>query len=192
MTKHLLPALLLALLTAAAPIHAEEAAAPKGPLDFTLKNIDGEDTPLSKYAGKVVLMVNVASECGLTKQYKELQALHEQYGEQGLAVIGIPANNFGNQEPGTDAEIKEFCSSRFRVTFDMFSKISVKGDDIHPLFAWLTSEKTNKEFAGDIGWNFNKFLIGRNGQVIARFGPRTAPDDKDVIAAIEKALAEKV
>lgn len=191
MTRWTLCVALLAAFSAAGTAPAGETAAPAGPLGFTVKDIDGNDVALDKYAGKVVMIVNVASKCGLTPQYTALQELHEKYGEQGLAVLGFPANNFGNQEPGTNEEIKEFCSTRYRVTFDMFGKISVKGDDIHPLFAWLTDGKTNGDFAGDIGWNFNKFLIGRDGKVIARFNPRTKPDDKEVVEAIEKALAEK-
>jgi len=134
--------------------------------DFTMKSIDGEDIPLSRYRGKALLIVNVASKCGLTPQNAGLQELHEKYGGKGLTILGFPANNFGGQEPGANAEIKEFCSANFGVEFPMFEKISVKGDNIHPLYAFLTGEKTNPQFHGDIRWNFTKFLIARSGKVI--------------------------
>jgi glutathione peroxidase len=172
----------------AAPIAVTEEPAVKSPLDFTVKTIDGADKPLTDYKGSVVMIVNVASKCGLTPQYEKLQALHDKYSEKGLKILGFPANNFMGQEPGTNEEIKFFCSSKYNVEFDMFSKISVKGDDIDPLYAFLTGEDTNAGFAGDIGWNFEKFLIGRDGKVAARFNPRTAPDDTKVIEAIESAL----
>ncbi|HVJ81740.1 MAG TPA: glutathione peroxidase [Planctomycetia bacterium] len=157
-------------------------------LNFTVKSIDGKDVKLSKYAGKVVLVVNVASKCGLTPQYKALQELHKKYAGKGLAILGFPANEFGKQEPGTDVEISEFCTSKYGVEFDMFSKIVVKGDGQHDLYKYLT---THSEPAGDIAWNFEKFLIGRDGKIIARFPPRTKPDAKDVTAKIEAALAAK-
>jgi glutathione peroxidase len=161
------------------------------PLDFTMKDIDGKEVNLAKkYDGKVVLLVNVASKCGLTPQYKELEKLHEKYSEKGLRVVGIPANNFGKQEPGTESEIKEFCSTKYGVKFDMLSKISVKGDDIHPMYKFLTSKETNPKFPGDITWNFEKFLVDKNGQVVARFTPKTTPDDKKVVETIEKELAK--
>jgi len=172
----------------AADAKAEEA---KSVLDFTVKDIDGKDVPLSRYKGKVLLVVNVASKCGLTPQYEQLEALHEKYGEKGLAVLGFPANDFGSQEPGTEAEIKEFCSTKFGVKFDMFSKVSVKGDDCCDLYKFLTSEQKNEKFAGDIKWNFTKFLVGRDGKVVARFEPRTKPDDADVIKAVEAELEKK-
>ena len=155
--------------------------------DFTLKNIDGKEVSLADYKGKVLLIVNVASKCGFTGQYDGLEKIYDQYRDRGVVVLGFPANNFMGQEPGTDAEIKEFCSTKFDVSFPMFSKISVKGDDIHPLFQFLTSG----DFAGDVSWNFNKFVIGRDGRVVARFGSRTKPEDKDLVAALDKALAEK-
>jgi glutathione peroxidase len=157
-------------------------------LNFTMKNIDGKDVNLSKYQGKVVLFVNVASQCGLTPQYKQLEALHEKYGKDGLCIIGVPANEFGKQEPGTNEEIKEFCSNKYNVKFDMLSKAVVKGEGICPLYKFLTSKDTNPKFAGDIGWNFTKFLIGKNGEVIGRFEPRTKPDAPEVIQAIETEL----
>lgn len=191
--KHLksLATLGLAVILTLSAVGAGAAEEPKSVLDFTAKSIDGEDVKLEKYKGKVMLIVNTASKCGLTPQYEQLEALHEKYSEKGLAVLGFPANNFGGQEPGTDEEIKEFCSSRFDVKFDMFSKVSVKGDDKAPLYSFLTSEETNKEYAGDIKWNFTKFLVNREGEVIARFEPKTTPDDEAVVAAIEKALSEE-
>jgi glutathione peroxidase len=162
---------------------------PGSPLDFTLKTIDGQEKSLSEYRGKVVLMVNVASKCGLTPQYKTLEALYEKYKDRGFVIVGIPANNFGNQEPGTEAEIKQFCTSKYNVTFPMMSKISVKGDDKHPLYKFLTEGKAGEDFAGDIEWNFAKFLVDRNGNVIARFGSRTTPESPQVNETIEKALA---
>jgi glutathione peroxidase len=162
---------------------------PVSPLDFKLKNIDGKEMDLAQFKGKAVLLVNVASKCGLTKQYTALQALYDKYKDQGLVVVGIPANNFSGQEPGTEAEIKEFCSTKYNITFPMTSKISVKGDDKHPLYKFLTEGKVSEEFGGDIEWNFAKFLVDRNGNVMARFSSRTTPDDPKVAEAIEKALA---
>jgi len=156
--------------------------------DFKMKQIEGTETALSEYKGKALLIVNVASRCGFTPQYAGLQKLYETYKERGLIVLGFPANNFLFQEPGSNKEIAEFCSLKFHVTFPMFEKISVKGSDIHPLYKFLTDKTTNPEFGGDISWNFNKFLIGRDGHILNRFGSRTTPDDKDLIAAIEKAL----
>ena len=158
--------------------------------DFTMKDIDGNDISLSAFRGKVVLVVNVASRCGFTSQYTGLEKLYETYKDRGLVILGFPANNFLSQEPGTDPEIKTFCSTKYNVTFPMFSKISVKGSDQHPLYRWLTGKETDPEFAGAITWNFNKFLLDRTGRVVARFGSRTTPEDKELIAAIEKALAE--
>jgi glutathione peroxidase len=155
---------------------------------FTLKNIDGEEISLADYKGKVVLLVNVASKCGLTPQYEGLQALYEKYKDKGLVVVVVPANEFGNQEPGTNAQIKEFCKLNYDVTFPMLSKIVVKGLGIHPLYAHLTSKESNPKFAGDIAWNFTKFLVDKDGNVIARFEPRTTPDSDEVVKAIEAAL----
>jgi glutathione peroxidase-family protein len=152
---------------------------------FTLRTIDGQDQNLGAYQGKVLLLVNVASRCGFTKQYAGLQALYEKYKDRGLVVLGIPANNFMGQEPGTDEEIKKFCSLKYNVTFPMFSKISVKGKDIHPLYHYLTEQSP---FPGDIGWNFNKFLINAQGTVAARYGSKTAPEDAELIAQIESLL----
>jgi glutathione peroxidase len=173
-----------------APAKAE-GKSPASPLDFTVKDIDGKEKNLADYKGSVVLMVNVASKCGNTPQYEGLEALYDKYKAQGLVVIGFPANNFGGQEPGTEADIKQFCTSKYNVSFPMMSKVSVKGDDKHPLYAWLTGEQTNPEFAGEVGWNFGKFLVDRNGNVIGRFDPKTKPTDPTVVGAVEKALAAK-
>jgi glutathione peroxidase len=159
-----------------------------GPLSFKMNSLQGKEVDLAKYKGKVVLMVNVASECGLTPQYEQLQALHQKYGGQGLVVAGFPANEFGAQEPGSDAQIATFCKDNYGVTFDMFSKIVVKGEGIHPLYSYLTKDS---KFPGPIGWNFEKFLIGRNGEVVARFKPNVSPDSPEVISAIEAELAKK-
>jgi len=157
-------------------------------LNFKMKTLDGKDADLSKYQGKVVLIVNVASACGLTPQYKQLQELHDKYAKDGLVILGVPANEFGAQEPGTDVQIADFCSTKYNVKFDMLSKVVVKGKDICPLFAHLTGKDSNPKFAGEIGWNFTKFLIDRKGEIVGRFEPRVAPDAKDVVAAIETAL----
>jgi len=170
---------------------ARDDKKPASVLDFTLKNIDGKDVPLSSYEGKVLLLVNTASQCGHTPQYKGLEALYEKYKDKGFEVLAFPANEFGAQEPGTDEEIKQFCSSKYKVSFPLFSKIVVKGKEIHPLYDFLTSEATNPKFAGPIPWNFAKFLVNRKGEVIARFDPKTTPDSGEVVRALEKALAEK-
>ena len=155
---------------------------------FTLKNIDGKDVNLGQYKGKVLLLVNVASKCGLTPQYEGLQKIYSKYKDRGFVILGFPANNFMGQEPGTEEEIKNFCSVNYNVTFPLFSKISVKGDDIHPLYKFLTNKETNPEFGGEIKWNFNKFLADKDGRIIARFEPRVNPESDEVIQAIEKAL----
>jgi glutathione peroxidase len=152
--------------------------------EFTAATIDGQDKSLADYKGNVLLIVNVASQCGLTPQYKGLEALHRAYRERGLRVLGFPANEFGRQEPGTDDEIKTFCETNYGVDFDLFSKVVVKGPGIHPLFAHLTSAT-----GGDIKWNFNKFLVGKNGEILARFEPPVEPESAEVKQAIEKALA---
>ncbi len=156
--------------------------------EFKMKTIDGQEQSLSDYNGKVLLIVNVASECGYTPQYEGLQKLYEKYHDRGLVVMGFPANNFGAQEPGTDAQIKTFCSTKYHVTFPMFSKISVLGADIHPLYAYLTSQHNDSAPAGDVHWNFEKFLVGKDGKVIQRFKHRVPPDDPELIKAIENAL----
>ena len=158
--------------------------------DFSAKTIDGKTRSLADYRGKVTLIVNVASECGLTPQYKGLEELHEAYAAKGLSVLGFPANEFGAQEPGTDGQIKDFCTTSYGVKFDMFGKVKVKGPGIDPLFQFLTSPETNPGFSGDIKWNFNKFLVGKDGAVIARFEPPVEPTSADVKGAIEKALGQ--
>lgn len=166
-------------------------AAGKSVLDYKMRDIDGKDVKLKKYKGNVLLVVNVASKCGYTPQYEGLQATYAKYQTKGFYVLGFPANNFGSQEPGTETEIKEFCTSKYHVTFPMFAKISVKGDDQDPLYKFLTSKETNPDFAGDITWNFNKFLVDRHGKVVARFSSKDKPESDAVTAAIEKYLAEK-
>jgi glutathione peroxidase len=157
-------------------------------LEFVLNSIDGQPAPLSQYQGKVVLIVNVASRCGYTPQYDGLERIYEKYKDQGLVILGFPANNFGAQEPGTNEEIEIFCSSKYNVTFPMYSKISVKGADIHPLYQFLTDKQANPKTGGDIRWNFTKFLMGKDGKVIARFEPAVTPESADVTAVIERAL----
>jgi glutathione peroxidase len=160
-------------------------------LDFTMTDIDGKDVKLKKFKGNVLLLVNTASQCGYTPQYEGMQATYTKYKDQGFEILGFPANNFGGQEPGTEAEIKEFCTLKYKVTFPMFAKISVKGDDQHPLYKFLTSEQANPATKGDITWNFNKFLVDRNGKVVARFSSKDKPDGEAVTKAIETELAKK-
>src|SRR3954471_3287899 len=173
----------------AAPAKAQKDNQPVSPLDFKLKSIDGKDFDLSQFKGKAVLLVNVASKCGLTPQYTALESLFEKYKDKGFVIVGFPANNFGGQEPGTNEEIKQFCTAKYNVTFPMMSKISVKGDDKHPLYKFLTEGKAGEDFAGDIEWNFAKFLVDRNGNVMARFASKTTPDSPQLTGALEKALA---
>ena len=182
--------LLLACSLFALPAMSEDKKM-TGPLTFKMKSIDGKEVDLASFKGKVVLFVNVASECGYTKQYDGLQKLYETYKDKGLVVVGVPANEFGKQEPGTDEQIAEFCSSKFHVTFPMMSKVVVKGDGITPLYAFLTGKDTDPKFAGPIGWNFEKFLIGRDGQVVGRFKSAVKPDSKEMMDAIEAELAKK-
>jgi glutathione peroxidase len=182
----------LALLTLAFSMAAAALAAPpdaKSVYDFTLKSIDGQPTPLSEYHGKVLLLVNVASRCGFTPQYTALEAVYEKYKSRGLVIVGVPANNFMGQEPGTNEEIKTFCTKKYNVTFPMMSKLSVKGDDQTPLYQFLTSKSADPKFGGEIQWNFTKFLFDRNGNPVARFEPKVTPDSPEVTAAIEAALA---
>lgn len=161
-------------------------------LQFKMKDIDGKEQDLRQYYGHVILMVNVASECGLTPQYKGLQELYSKYKDKGFLVLGFPANEFGGQEPGSDTEIKAFCSKNYNVTFPMFSKVVVKGEDICPLFAYLTSKDADHKHGGEIKWNFNKFLIDRNGKVIGRFEPRVAPDAEKLMQEVEEALEKPI
>lgn len=162
-----------------------------GPLQFTMQDIDGNPVNLADHKGKVVLIVNVASKCGHTKQYAGLEALYRKYKDQGFVILGFPANNFGGQEPGTDEEIKAFCTSKYDVTFPMFHKISVKGDDQHPLYKFLTDKATAGEHAGDIKWNFTKFLIRRDGTIGARFATNITPDNPELVGKIESELNAK-
>lgn len=155
-------------------------------LKFNMKRLNGTEENLESYKGNVVMLVNVASKCGLTPQYKQLQALYDQYGEKGFTILGFPANDFMGQEPGTDEEIAEFCELNYGVTFPVFSKISVKGDEMHPLYQELTTMP--EPIGGDVMWNFQKYLVDREGNVVQKFGPRTTPDDPEVVQAIESLL----
>lgn len=152
---------------------------------FNVTTIDGKETSMAAYKGKTLLVVNVASRCGFTPQYKGLETLYEKYKAHGFEILGFPANNFMFQEPGSNEEIKKFCSLKYNVTFPMFSKIDVTGEDAHPLYRYLTEES---EFKGKISWNFNKFLVSSEGKVVARFGSKTEPLSKEVIEALEKVL----
>lgn len=206
---------LLAILTAfaAGALAADKPAADKsegkakvttGPLQFKMKDIKGKEVELAEYKGKVVLFVNVASECGFTKQYKGLQELYEKFKDDGLVVVGVPANEFNKQEPGTDEEIAKFCESRYKVTFPMMAKVVVKekkaavdaedivkAEKITPLYKFLTDKKTNPKFGGDVGWNFEKFLVGRNGEVVGRFKSDVEPLSDKLVDAVKKELAAK-
>ncbi len=160
----------------------------KSMYEFAMKDIDGNDVKLDAYKGKVVMIVNTASKCGLTPQYEGLQALYDKYNDKGFVILGFPANNFMGQEPGTEKEIKEFCALKYKVTFPMFSKISVKGTDQHPFYTFLTNKVSNPGMEGDITWNFEKFVADKNGKIIARFSPKTLPGDPNVVETIENAL----
>ncbi|HEX5444787.1 MAG TPA: glutathione peroxidase [Pirellulales bacterium] len=156
-----------------------------------MKSLKGKEVDLSKYKGKVVLIVNTASQCGLTPQYEGLEALHEKFADQGLAILGFPANEFGQQEPGSNQEIAEFCKDNYGVKFDMFSKVVVKGEGQCPLYQFLTSQETDPKFAGDITWNFEKFLVDRDGKIVARFAPKVEPESEEVVGKIEQELKKK-
>ena len=156
--------------------------------DYEVESISGEKVSLEQYRGKALLIVNTASKCGFTKQYDGLQELYTQYKDRGLVVLGFPANNFMNQEPGSNQEIGEFCRLNYGVSFPMFAKISVRGKYTHPLYEYLTGKDSNPDFRGKISWNFTKFLVSKDGRIIKRFAPATAPQDKEVLAAIEAAL----
>jgi len=158
--------------------------------DFKVKDIDGKDVSLGQYKGKVLLIVNVASLCGNTPQYKDIEALYEKYKSKGLVVLGFPSNDFMGQEPGSNTEIKKFCSSKYAVTFPMFSKIDVKGKEIAPLYNYLTEKTENGVIDAKVTWNFQKFLVDKKGNVVTSFAPKKHVTDDDVIAAIEKALKE--
>ncbi len=174
-------------LLAAAALSAADA--PKSVYDVPLKDIDGKDASLKEYQGKVMLIVNVASKCGKTPQYTQLEQLNQEFKKDGLAVLGFPSNDFGKQEPGTNAEIKEFCSTKYKVTFPMFDKIVVKGPEQHPLYLLLSGPTS--PFPGDVKWNFGKFLIGKDGKILKRFEPGVKPDAPEVVDAIKAALAAK-
>jgi len=170
-------------LAAAAAFITMSALAANSIHEFTMNSIDGKPTSLKSWQGKVVLVVNVASQCGYTPQYTGLEALYQKYKDKGLVIVGVPANNFGGQEPGTDEEIKTFCSRKYSVTFPMMSKVSVKGADMTPLYQYLTTAK-----GGDVKWNFTKFLVGKDGKVVDRFESKVAPESPELTAAIEAAL----
>jgi glutathione peroxidase len=162
------------------------------PLDVKMETLDGKEVNLAKkYKGKVVLLVNTASKCGLTPQYKPLEELHEKYGKDGLAIIGVPCNQFNGQEPGSAKDISEFCTANYGVKFDMLAKVDVNGEKAVPLYKWLTSKETNPKYAGPIKWNFEKFLFNRDGQLVARFEPKMRPESPEVVKAIEAELAKK-
>jgi glutathione peroxidase len=162
-----------------------------GPLDHKLEGLDGKELDLGQYKGKVVLLVNVASECGYTPQYKGLQGLHDTYSKAGLVIVGVPSNDFGKQEPGSNAEIKKFCDTNYKITFPMAAKVVVKGDKKAPLYKFLTEKETNPKFAGEVGWNFEKFLIGRKGEVVGRFKSSVEPDSEQLASAIKAELDGK-
>ncbi len=178
---------LILMLTIAAAVASAEA---HSIYDFTMKSIDGQQVSLKSYHGKVVLLVNVASKCGFTPQYAGLEAVYEKYKDRGLVIVGVPANNFAQQEPGTDEEIKKFCSNKYNVSFPMMSKVSVLGDDKAPLYQFLTDKSANPAVGGIIKWNFTKFLFDRNGNPVARFEPAVKPDSPEVTAAIEATLSK--
>jgi glutathione peroxidase len=178
---------LLLSLIAVASLGAADA--PKSVYDVPLKDIDGKETSLKDYQGKVMLIVNVASKCGNTPQYKQLEALNQEFAKDGLAVLGFPCNDFGKQEPGTNDEIKEFCSTKYKVTFPMFDKVVCKGPEKSPLYQVLSGP--DAPFPGDVKWNFGKFLVGKDGKILKRFEPKTKPDAPEVVAAIKDALAAK-
>lgn len=179
----------LVLLVAITIFQILAAGAAESIYDIPLKDIDGNSTSLKPYHGKVLLIVNVASKCGFTPQYTALEALHQKYKDQGLVVLGFPCNQFAHQEPGTDAEIKQFCTSKYEVTFPMFDKLEVNGANRHPLYVLLAGKES--PFPGNIGWNFTKFLIGRDGKILNRFPTPVKPDSAEVTKAIEAALAAK-
>jgi glutathione peroxidase len=182
---------ILTSLLLASVMHAKPKTTPRPPVSvtdpfsFKVTDIDGKPRDLAQYRGKAVLIVNTASRCGFTPQYEGLEALYDRYRSRGFEVLAFPANDFMGQEPGTNDEIKTFCATRFKTSFPLFAKVSVKGKEMAPLYQWLT---TSSPFPGDIPWNFTKFLVAPDGRVVARFGPRTKPEDAEVIAALEPIL----
>ena len=183
---------LLGLLFASV-VHGQEKGAAKvtSPLQFQVADIDGKKVDLGRYKGKVVLIVNVASECGYTDQYKGLQALHEKLARKGLAILAFPSNDFGGQEPGTEAEIKEFARKKYGVQFDLFGKVRIQGKDAHPLYRYMTAKETNPKCAGDVSWNFEKFLIGRDGRLVARFAADVEPESGELLDLLASELNKK-
>ncbi len=179
----LVAAVALGIAAAVAPSEALPTSTASSVHEFKLKNIDGQEVNLADYKGKVLLLVNVASKCGLTPQYESIEAFYRKYKDKGVVVLGFPANNFMGQEPGTEAEIKQFCKAKYDVSFPMFGKISVKGTDMHPLYQYLTA--TTKE---EVKWNFQKFLVGKDGKVVRSFSPRTKVDEEEVTKAVEALL----
>jgi glutathione peroxidase len=190
MSKFIGLLLVVAIVSVIASKAAAEEKAPAA-LNFKMQSLGGKEVDLAQYKGKVVLIVNTASECGLTPQYTELQLLHDKYSKQGLAVLGFPCNQFGKQEPGTAAEIQEFCTANYGVKFNMFAKVDVNGEEACPLYKHLTGLDTKPKGPGKVSWNFEKFLLDRQGNVIARYEPQTSPDAPEVIKAIEAELAKK-
>lgn len=187
----LLMAVTLGLISASGCASPETGLKQEGTvLKFTMKSLDGTDVDLAKFTGQVVMIVNVASKCGFTPQYQQLQQLHEKYAKQGLAILGFPCNQFLWQEPGSATEIQEFCRVKYGVTFDMFAKVDVKGKNACDLYKYLTALDTQPKGAGKISWNFEKFLVDRSGNVVARFGSRTKPDAPEVVEIIERELAK--
>jgi len=191
--KHLVLGLGLAVAAASVVAIADDKKEGDTPavLNFKMKSLDGKEVDLAKYDGKVVMIVNVASQCGATPQYKALQDLQSAYKDKGFVVLGFPCNQFGEQEPGSAKEIQEFCTKEYGVTFDMFSKIDVNGENAAPLYKFLTSEETNPGKSGKIGWNFEKFLISRDGKVVARFKTGIEPDSDEVVKAVETEIKKK-
>ncbi|QDU95915.1 glutathione peroxidase [Lignipirellula cremea] len=187
--KWMLPAACLLCCALLSPAFAADEA--PAALSFKVKSLDGKEVDLSQFKGKVLLVVNVASRCGLTPHYEGLQALYEESKDDGLVVLGFPCNQFGKQEPGTSADIATFCSDNYSVTFPMFEKIDVNGENAAPFYQHLTSLKTPPKGDGKVAWNFEKFVIDRNGEVIARFEPRTKPSDPLLLKTLAAALAEK-
>lgn len=179
-------------IAAEAAAKATKAAVTPAALDFKMKSLDGKDeVDLSQYHGKVLMIVNVASHCGNTPQYAQLEALHEKFGKEGLEILAFPCNQFGAQEPGSPEEIQKFCTDKFNVSFPMFAKVEVNGDKACPLYKYLTALDIKPKGKGKVSWNFEKFVVGRNGEVVARFAPGTKPDAKEVMAVVEAELAKK-
>jgi glutathione peroxidase len=176
---------------AAAANASKTASATPTALDFKMNSLDGKEVDLGQYQGKVVMIVNVASHCGNTPQYTQLEALHEKFGKEGLEILGFPCNQFGAQEPGTAEEIQKFCTNKYSVSFPLFAKVDVNGDKACPLYKHLTALDTKPKGKGKVSWNFEKFIVGRNGEVVARFEPGTKPDAKEVMAVVEAELAKK-